>query len=44
VYVWGGGIRENRQEVGEVAQWLRAPECSSRGPEFKSSTTICKGI
>jgi hypothetical protein len=22
--------------AGEMAQWLRAPDCSSEGPEFKS--------
>jgi hypothetical protein len=22
--------------AGEMAQWLRAPNCSSKGPEFKS--------
>jgi hypothetical protein len=22
--------------AGEMAQWVRAPHCSSKGPEFKS--------
>jgi hypothetical protein len=22
--------------AGEMAQWVRAPDCSSKGPEFKS--------
>jgi hypothetical protein len=22
--------------AGEMAQWVRAPDCSSEGPEFKS--------
>jgi hypothetical protein len=26
---WGSG-------AGEIAQWVRAPDCSSEGPEFKS--------
>ena len=26
---WGGG-------AGEMAQWVRAPDCSFKGPEFKS--------
>jgi hypothetical protein len=25
-----------KQRAGEVAQWVRAPDCSSEGPEFKS--------
>jgi hypothetical protein len=24
------------QGAGEMAQWVRAPDCSSEGPEFKS--------
>jgi hypothetical protein len=23
-------------QAGEMAQWVRAPDCSSEGPEFKS--------
>ena len=26
----------NRGGAGEMAQWVRAPDCSSEGPEFKS--------
>jgi hypothetical protein len=25
--------------AGEMAQWVRAPDCSSEGPEFKSQQT-----
>jgi hypothetical protein len=27
---------EMRLGAGEMAQWVRAPDCSSEGPEFKS--------
>ena len=27
---------ENESWAGEMAQWVRAPDCSSEGPEFKS--------
>jgi hypothetical protein len=27
---------ENKNRAGEMAQWVRAPDCSSEGPEFKS--------
>ena len=27
---------EKRKGAGEMAQWVRAPDCSSKGPEFKS--------
>jgi hypothetical protein len=26
----------NSAGAGEMAQWVRAPDCSSEGPEFKS--------
>jgi hypothetical protein len=29
-------IFENDAGAGEMAQWVRAPDCSSEGPEFKS--------
>jgi hypothetical protein len=32
-------IFENKElsfRAGEMAQWVRAPDCSSEGPEFKS--------
>jgi hypothetical protein len=29
-------IVERQSWAGEMAQWLRAPDCSSEGPEFKS--------
>ena len=29
-------IRVFRTGAGEMAQWVRAPDCSSEGPEFKS--------
>jgi hypothetical protein len=25
-----------KTRAGEMAQWVRAPDCSSEGPEFKS--------
>jgi hypothetical protein len=28
--------KEFRSRAGEMAQWLRATGCSSRGPEFNS--------
>jgi hypothetical protein len=28
--------RRRRRRAGEMAQWVRAPNCSSEGPEFKS--------
>jgi hypothetical protein len=37
-FSWGrevGDIKA-RQWAGEMAQWVRAPDCSSKGPEFKS--------
>jgi hypothetical protein len=27
---------KTRAPAGEMAQWVRAPDCSSEGPEFKS--------
>jgi hypothetical protein len=27
---------ENKSGAGEMAQWVRAPDCSSEGPKFKS--------
>jgi hypothetical protein len=27
---------KNKSRAGEMAQWVRAPDCSSEGPEFKS--------
>jgi hypothetical protein len=30
------GTVENFLRAGEMAQWLRAPDCSSEGPKFKS--------
>ena len=35
----GGVQRENKEGMigdGEMAQWVKAPNCSSEGPEFKS--------
>jgi hypothetical protein len=29
-------IKEVQNRAGEMAQWVRAPDCSSEGPEFKS--------
>jgi hypothetical protein len=29
-------IKNPRQWAGEMAQWVRAPDCSSKGQEFKS--------
>jgi hypothetical protein len=40
-------IRKEHTGAGEMAQWVRAPDCSSGGPEFKTTwwlTTICNGI
>ena len=28
--------RKQKPGAGEMAQWVRAPHCSSKGPEFKS--------
>jgi hypothetical protein len=27
---------KEKERAGEMAQWVRAPDCSSEGPEFKS--------
>jgi hypothetical protein len=33
----GPGLsKEEKAGAGEMAQWVRAPDCSSKGPEFKS--------
>jgi hypothetical protein len=29
-------VLEKKEEAGEMAQWVRAPDCSSEGQEFKS--------
>jgi hypothetical protein len=29
-------IASRISRAGEMAQWIRAPDCSSEGPEFKS--------
>jgi hypothetical protein len=31
-------MKDNKKQsrAGEMAQWVRAPDCSSEGPEFKS--------
>jgi hypothetical protein len=29
-------IKKKKLGAGEMAQWVRAPNCSSKGPEFKS--------
>jgi hypothetical protein len=34
-YVWLGAER-CALGAGEMAQWVRVPDCSSEGPEFKS--------
>jgi hypothetical protein len=31
-----GSVFFKKSRVGEMAQWVRVPNCSSRGPEFKS--------
>jgi hypothetical protein len=28
--------KKSREGASEMAQWVRAPDCSSEGPEFKS--------
>jgi hypothetical protein len=28
--------KKKKKGAGEMAQWVRAPDCSSEGPEFKS--------
>jgi hypothetical protein len=33
VWCW---FRQEKRGAGEMAQWVRAPDCSSKGPEFKS--------
>jgi hypothetical protein len=30
------GFKSPIYRAGEMAQWVRAPDCSSEGPEFKS--------
>jgi hypothetical protein len=29
-------VLKTKKGAGEMAQWVRAPDCSSKGPEFKS--------
>jgi hypothetical protein len=29
-------LNKEETQAGEMAQWIRAPDCSSEGPEFKS--------
>jgi hypothetical protein len=29
-------VLKNKTRAGEMAQWVRAPDCSSEGPEFES--------
>jgi hypothetical protein len=29
-------LNKKMARAGEMAQWVRAPDCSSEGPEFKS--------
>ena len=29
-------LKKIKNRAGEMAQWVRAPDCSSEGPEFKS--------
>jgi hypothetical protein len=29
-------VLKKKKGAGEMAQWVRAPDCSSEGPEFKS--------
>jgi hypothetical protein len=29
-------LYKEKLRAGEMAQWVRAPNCSSKGPEFKS--------
>ena len=29
-------VVKKKSGAGEMAQWVRAPDCSSEGPEFKS--------
>jgi hypothetical protein len=29
-------VKNRALRAGEMAQWVRAPDCSSEGPEFKS--------
>jgi hypothetical protein len=29
-------VKKFIEGAGEMAQWVRAPDCSSKGPEFKS--------
>jgi hypothetical protein len=35
IQVWFALIKKS-QGAGEMAQWVRAPDCSSKGSEFKS--------
>jgi hypothetical protein len=36
----GSSVR-TATRAGEMAQWVRAPDCSSEGPEFKSQQQHC---
>jgi hypothetical protein len=33
---FNSSTQEARAGAGEMAQWVRAPDCSSEGPKFKS--------
>jgi hypothetical protein len=33
---WPHVIKNYHWRAGEMAQWVRAPDCSSEGPKFKS--------
>jgi hypothetical protein len=33
--IFESGMLLKKIRAGEMAQWVRAPDCSSEGPEFK---------
>jgi hypothetical protein len=35
-FLWQPLYHKENFGAGEMAQWVRAPDCSSKGPEFKS--------
>jgi hypothetical protein len=35
-FLYTTALKKEKHRAGEMAQWVRAPNCSSEGPEFKS--------
>jgi hypothetical protein len=36
MWLFNYAMIKKHKGAGEMAQWVRAPDCSSEGPEFKS--------